>query len=239
MFQCELSVKYGSKQVFDSFKLTLNEGITMLFGKNGSGKTTLLHALTGAIACEGNLLLDGVELTSLTPLKRARYVSLLPQILPSPDLLVKDAVAMGRFPYGAPSAEDKSRIDEIMQTLGIACLSERVASSLSGGERQKVFLAMLLAQDTPVVLLDEPTTYMDISFRETFFSVLNQLKEKRKTVLFVTHDLTSANEADRVLLLDGGALAFDGTKDECFERNVLESAFSVRSYTVDNYRFFK
>lgn len=238
MLESKLTVRYGKKEILN-LSLSLNEGINVLFGKNGTGKSTLLHALTGTVSSQGTFLWNGTELKSLSALERAKIVSLLPQILPSPDLPVKEVVELGRFPYGKPSEQEKTFLNEIMVLLDLTPLKERLTSTLSGGERQKVFLAMLLAQDTPLILLDEPTTYMDISFRETFFSLLSSLKAKKKTVLLVSHDLSLANIADRILLLENGKLTFDGTKGDCFSKHILENAFSIKRYEIDGKQFFQ
>ncbi|HJA02206.1 MAG TPA: ATP-binding cassette domain-containing protein, partial [Candidatus Gallimonas gallistercoris] len=185
MFEARLSASYGKKQVLRDIRFCLPEGVTALLGRNGSGKSTLLHCIAGALPFEGSVKLDGKELKVLPAREKAKLLSILPQMLPSPDLPAEEVVGFGRSPYSARlSAEEREEVHAAMQKLGIGELATRRVSTLSGGEKQKVFLAMLLVQDTPLVLLDEPTTYMDLPFKSVFFSVLQELKEKKKTVLF-------------------------------------------------------
>ena len=181
MFEARISASYGKKQVLHDIRFCLPEGVTALLGRNGSGKSTLLHCIAGALPFEGSVKLDGKELKGLPARERAKLLSILPQMLPSPDLPAEEVVGFGRSPYSARlSAKEREEVAAAMQKLGIGELAKRRVSTLSGGEKQKVFLAMLLVQDTPLVLLDEPTTYMDLPFKSVFFSVLQELKEKKK-----------------------------------------------------------
>ena len=145
------------KQVLRDVKFCLPEGVIALLGRNGSGKSTLLHCIAGALPFEGSVKLDGKELKGLPARERAKLLSILPQMLPSPDLPAEEVVGFGRSPYSARlSAKEREEVRAAMQKLGIGELAKRRVSTLSGGEKQKVFLAMLLVQDTPLVLLDEP-----------------------------------------------------------------------------------
>ena len=163
MFEACISASYGKKQVLRDVNFCLPEGVTALLGRNGSGKSTLLHCIAGALPFEGSVKLDGKELKGLPAREKAKLLSILPQMLPSPDLPAEEVVGFGRSPYSARlSAKEREEVRTAMQKLGIGELAKRRVSTLSGGEKQKVFLAMLLVQDTPLVLLDEPTTYMDL-----------------------------------------------------------------------------
>lgn len=241
MFEAHISASYGKKQVLRDIGFHLPEGVTALLGRNGSGKSTLLHCIAGALPFEGSVKLDGKELKGLPARERAKLLSILPQMLPSPDLPAEEVVGFGRSPYSARlSAAEREEVHAAMQRLGIGELATRRVSTLSGGEKQKVFLAMLLVQDTPLVLLDEPTTYMDLPFKSVFFSVLQELKEKKKTVLFVSHDLSDGIFAcDHVLVLENGGIRFAGKKEECLNGCVLERAFGAARYEVEGNILFR
>ena len=241
MFEARLSASYGKKQVLRDISFCLPEGVTALLGRNGSGKSTLLHCIAGALPFEGSVKLDGKELKGLTAREKAKLLSILPQMLPSPDLPAEEVVGFGRSPYSARlSAKEREEVAAAMQKLGIGELTGRRVSTLSGGEKQKVFLAMLLVQDTPLVLLDEPTTYMDLPFKSVFFSVLQELKEKKKTVLFVSHDLSDGiASSDHVLVLEEGGIRFAGSREECLKECVLERAFGAARYEVEGNILFR
>lgn len=241
MFEARLSASYGKKQVLRDISFCLPEGVTALLGRNGSGKSTLLHCIAGALPFEGSVKLDGKELKGLTAREKAKLLSILPQMLPSPDLPAEEVVGFGRSPYSARlSAKEREEVAAAMQRLGIGELAGRRVSTLSGGEKQKVFLAMLLVQDTPLVLLDEPTTYMDLPFRSVFFSVLQELKAKNKTVLFVSHDLSDGiASSDHVLVLEEGGIRFAGSREECLNGCVLERAFGAARYEVEGTILFR
>ena len=241
MFEARISASYGKKQVLRDIGFCLPEGVTALLGRNGSGKSTLLHCIAGALPFEGSVKLDGKELKGLPAREKAMLLSILPQMLPSPDLPAEEVVGFGRSPYSTRlSAEEREEVAAAMQKLGIGELAKRRVSTLSGGEKQKVFLAMLLVQDTPLVLLDEPTTYMDLPFKSVFFSVLQELKEKKKTVLFVSHDLSDGiASSDHVLVLENGGIRFAGSREECLNACVLERAFGAARYEVEGNILFR
>ena len=233
----ELSVYYGKRPVLHGLSFTVEKGsVTALLGLNGSGKSTLLSAIGGALPYEGSLLFEGVPLACLSPRERAVRLSLLPQILPTPPFTVAETVLCGREPYltlaHRPSSEDARIADEAMALTGIAPLRERRLSSLSGGERQMAFLAMTLAQKAPLLLLDEPTSFLDKVKEKHFLSTLAAARQKEGlTVLAAMHDITAAMRfADRFLILGGGKLLFDGEREALLRTELVEKTFGVRRY---------
>ena len=208
--------------------------ITAVLGANGSGKSTLLRAIMNEIPYTGSVTANGNALADLSHAKRALQISMLPQHLPAPALTVWETVALGRTPHTTHlGAEDRNIVDRALAELEIDHLRDRRTDLLSGGERQKVFLALMLAQDTPVLLLDEPTTYMDISFTDRFFQILRAERDKAKTILLVMHNLTDAFAvADSLLVLQNGGVAFSGTPNEALRQNVPERIFGVQQYTA-------
>lgn len=217
-----LSAFYGKKEILSSLSLTLERGkFTALLGKNGCGKSTLLGCINGQVRYTGSILTDGIPLSKLPPRERAKRIALLPQFLPASPLKAEDLVALGRTPYltlgGTLTEKDREAIRAAMEQCGVTALSDRAVSTLSGGERQKVYLAMLLAQDAEILLLDEPTAHMDMGYTAEFLSLLRWLTEHGKTVLAVLHDLNDAfTYAHEVLLLNEGRLEDPARTEELF-----------------------
>jgi len=228
-----MAIRY-EKELLSDVSFTLGCGITALLGVNGAGKTTLLRTVLGEVRYTGDILLGGVPLQALTAKERARRVSLLPQHPPSPALSVREVIALGLTPHTThPTQKEWQTVDEALKKLDLAALSHRSVATLSGGERQKVFFAMQLVQNTPVLLLDEPTAHMDLSYRGRFFELLRTEARAGKAILAVMHDLSEAvSIADRILLLQNGRLAFDGTPARFITDGIAERSFGVLHYTA-------
>lgn len=229
-----LSAGYPGKTVLQGIDAALPAGrITALLGPNGCGKTTLLKALCGVLPAKGQVLLDDIDLLALPSRQRARQVAYLSQSRSVPDLTAGYLVLCGRYPYTAYprhyTAEDEAAARAAMESMGIAQLADCPLFRLSGGQRQKVYIAMALAQDAPVLLLDEPTTYLDVNHQLQLVRQLRHLADSGKTVVTVLHDLQSALQAaDRILLLDNGKVAAQGTPEAVFACGQLEKVFGVR-----------
>ncbi|MBO5354720.1 MAG: ABC transporter ATP-binding protein [Clostridia bacterium] len=231
-----VTVQYGkARTVLRDISFTAGSGeITVLLGQNGCGKSTLLRAAMQEIPCTGKIFCDKTDLSALSAASRGRLISMLPQHLPAPTLTVRETVALGYAPHATRlGASEWARVDERIAEMGLSALADRPVCTLSGGERQKVFLAMLLTQDTPILLLDEPTTYMDLSFTAHFFDILGRERNRGKTILLVMHDVSDALRiADRVAVIRDAALAFCGTPREALEQNVPENSFGLTRYTA-------
>ena len=226
---------HRDRPVLRGLSLTVNAGeITVLLGRNGSGKSTFLHTVMGEIAHSGEILLGGIPLTSLKPRERAKRLSLLPQHLPSPALSVRETVAMGLSASVARlGAAEWQQVMEKLQLLGIAELAERPVRTLSGGERQKVFLALSLLQNADVLLLDEPATYTDAPYAAQLHELLRAECARGKTLLLVMHDVGAALElADRVAVLENGSLSFYGTPHEALAEEIPEKHFGLARYAA-------
>lgn len=226
---------YGKKQVLDQIDFELPpHTLTAVVGKNGSGKSTLFACAGRKIPYTGEITLSGRELAAMTPRERAQRMAILPQTLPAPAVSVAELAAFGRNPYldfgRRMSPTDRRLVEEALERVGIAALRDKLLAELSGGERQKAYLAMILAQDTDVLLLDEPTTYMDMEYEAAFFRLLKALQaEKGVTLLVILHDLSQAMRyADRIVVLDAGRVRFAGDTRACAAGGVLEAVFRVR-----------
>jgi len=234
-----VSVTLGGKRILEdvSFALRPNR-ITALVGRNGSGKSTLLACVNQQLRYRGIITGGGRDLATLSPKERAKFVAILPQTLPAPSVTVEEMVAFGRTPYldftGRLTQADRTAVRSAMADAQVEALAGRRADTLSGGERQRVALAMILAQDTPIALLDEPTAHMDLGYGEAFLGQLRQLRaQKKKTVLVILHDLAMAVRfADDILVLDEGKLRFAGPVSQCLQETVLEDTFGLKRHTV-------
>ena len=232
-----VSYSVGGRAILNDVSFALPKGrFTVLLGRNGRGKTTLLRAVNREIAHKGCILLDGVPTERLALRERARRISLLPQVLPTAEMTVGELVALGRLPHLAPLARmsegDRAAVAHALALTEAERLAERRLSSLSGGERQRAFLAMALAVEAPILLLDEPTTYLDADARRQFLALLCRLvREEGKTVLAVLHDLNEAlRTADSILLLREGCLAFCGTPEEFAAEGLPEREFGLHPH---------
>ena len=238
-----LTVKFGSRQVLRDVSISLRPNrLTAMVGRNGSGKSTLLSCVNQQLSYTGDIVLDDGDLADLSPRDRAKAVAILPQTLPAPRITAREMASFGRNPWldftGRLTGEDRKMVEEALKDADALELAERYVDTLSGGERQRVALAMILAQNTPIALLDEPTAHMDLKYEAAFLELLRRLREKReKTFLVVLHDLTLAvRYADDLIVLDEGRVVFSGSREECLERSVLEQVFGLRRYVLHSDR---
>lgn len=248
MFEIQnLSSGYPNHPVLQNISLTFPKGsVTVIAGPNGCGKSTLLKALAGILPSSGSLTLSREDLGQLTPREMARRIAYLPQNRTVPEITARRLVLHGRFPYlSYPRRyrrEDEDIADAAMKRLGIEDLAQRSLVSLSGGQRQKVYIAMALAQDTPVVLLDEPNTYLDIAHQIRMMELARLLAEEGKAVVLVLHDLTMALEwADRLVVMGEGTVLTQGTPEEVFQSGCLSQAFGVtvnRMETEQGWKYY-
>ncbi|MBQ8974870.1 MAG: ABC transporter ATP-binding protein, partial [Oscillospiraceae bacterium] len=209
---------YGGRSVIEIEKSLFCEGnIVSVVGKNGCGKSTLLKTLAGMLPYSGSIDLCGRQLRELPGRQRAGLVSYLPQSLTAPDMTVATLVSHGRFSKmgfsKALSRHDRDIIGEAMDIAQVSSLSERRVKDLSGGERQRSFMAMVIAQDAEFLLMDEPSTYMDIEHQMTMWQVLGELRRRGKGIIIVSHDIPQCfSNSDSVLVMDGGrVLSMDST----------------------------
>ena len=243
-----LRAGYPGKTVLDGLDAAIPPGqVTVIVGPNGCGKSTLLKTLCGILPIAGGeILLDGKPLAAFSQGELAKNVAYLSQSRAVPDITAERLVLHGRFPYlrypRRYRPADMAIANAAMARMGVAELAGTPVANLSGGQRQKVYIAMALAQDTPWVLLDEPTAYLDISHQLQMAQQAHFLAESGKTVVMVLHDLPLAlKTAEHMVVMDAGRVIRAGTPREIWESGCLKDVFGVevgRIRTEKGWRYF-
>lgn len=239
------TVRVEQRALVEDVTLTLPPGsMTALLGPNGAGKTTLIRVLAGLLPLsDGAVELGGRPLVEYGRTAIARQCAYLPQQTATRfEMRVEDVVGLGRYPHlkrwGILSRDDHARVAWAIERVGLTAFRARTLPTLSGGERQRVFLARALAQESPILLLDEPTASLDIGRHLELMSLLTELHAEGHTILAAVHDLQSAlSYFPRAVLLNEGRLTDDGPTENVVLGPALETAFSVRVHTGPGYRF--
>ncbi len=226
---------YGENAILKDIALEVHRGQLMtVVGPNGAGKSTLLKLLGGVLPVQkGEVLVDGIPLSRLQPRERARAIRYLQQNHIPADITAYRLVLHGRFPWmGYPRVYrkvDEQFVEEALKKVGMWDKKDCWMSQLSGGEAQKVYLAMCLAQQTRWVLLDEPVTYLDIGAQHHLLEIIERLKRENKGILMVMHDLGLAlSHSDVLAVLDKGQLVFAGPPKEAVESGLLAKTMGIQ-----------
>ncbi|GAB3301495.1 ABC transporter ATP-binding protein [Pseudoclavibacter terrae] len=214
---------------------------TVIIGPNACGKSTLLKALARLLKpSEGSVLLDGADIFTLKTKDVAKRLGLLPQTSLAPEgIRVADLVARGRFPHQGMfdrwSAADERAVTEAMAATRVDALASRFVDELSGGQRQRVWVAMALAQEAPVLLLDEPTTFLDISHQYELLELFRRLRGEGRTLVAVLHDLNQAARfATHLVVMRDGEIVVQGKPGEVLTAELVEDVFSLPCRIIDD-----
>ncbi|MEU9734908.1 ABC transporter ATP-binding protein [Streptomyces sp. NPDC048002] len=233
----EVTVAYDGVDVLHGASVALRPGeVTVLVGPNGSGKSTLLRTVARLQRPRtATLTVDDTDALALSPREFSRRVALLTQGRPTPTgLTVRDVVEFGRYPYrgrwGRADADGRAAVDRALALTGVADLAERGAEHLSGGQLQRVWLASCLAQETGVLLLDEPTTYLDLRYQIELLDLVRDLADDHGIAVgAVLHDLDQAAAlADRIVLLHQGRIVADGLPEDVLTAERLTDTYGIR-----------
>jgi iron complex transport system ATP-binding protein len=236
-----LSVGYGVAPVLDQVSLAIPDGkITALIGANGSGKSTLLRTLAQVLdPIAGTVLLDGRDIAQSPRKAVARIMALLPQNPIAPDgLTVRQLCRFGRYPHkpllARSSAHDEAVVAQALSAAGLSDLANQPLHRLSGGQRQRAWIAMALAQETPILLLDEPTTYLDIAHQMEVLQLLRQLnRDQGRTVVMVVHDLNHAAQfAHHIIAVADGGIHAAGHPEDLLTAELIQTVFGVAAMVV-------
>lgn len=236
-----LGHRYQERVVLSGVELTVAGGeLLAVAGPNGAGKSTLLRRLSGALRGPGVVMLDGADLARLPARALAQRLAMLEQEVPTDlEFRVEEVVSFGRHPHrprlGPLSHRDRAAVHQAMAELGIQDLASRPFSRLSGGERRKILLAAVLAQEPQVLLLDEPTLHLDVHHELEIMSLLSRLTQQGRAVVCALHDLNlAAAFAHRLLLLKEGRIAALGLPGEVLTRESLRDVFGVEAVVVES-----
>lgn len=232
----DLAVSYGSREVLAGLSLSINRGeVTAIIGPNGSGKSTLLRALARLIQPDrGRITFDGQDIQQTSPRELARRLAFLPQAPEGPgDLTIEELVWRGRYPhrglFASARAEDRAAVETALKQARVHELRERTLATLSGGERQRAWIAMSLSREPDLLLLDEPTTFLDIGHQAELLRLLGSLnRERGLTVVMVLHDVTqAAQHARRVIAVRDGQVLHDGPPGEVVTASRISELFGA------------
>lgn len=236
----KLSLSYETVSIIELLDLQTPSGeITALIGPNGCGKSTLLRGLARLLKPQhGSVLLDGQAIHSIPTKQLAKELGILPQSPVAPEgITVRELVAQGRYPhqdwFQQWSVADEEALQKALTLTGLIPLTDRIVDTLSGGQRQRAWIAMTLAQQTDILLLDEPTTYLDLAHQLEVLELLVKLNAEGKTIIMVLHDLNhAAHYANHLVALSDGKIVAQGKPQEVITEEIVLNVFNVESKIV-------
>lgn len=232
----DIKINYGTKTIIENLSMDVPKGkISTIIGPNGSGKSSLLRLISRKNPpAYGQVIYKDKSIYDYDTKELAKKIAFLPQIHKSPtDATVRTLVANGRFPYrsmlGGLSARDEEIIDQVIEFTGLSALEHRALRTLSGGERQRAWIAMTMATQAEILVLDEPTTYLDISYQIELMDLIERMKEEYgTTILLVLHDINLAiRYSDYLFALKDKNILFEGRREEVITRENIRDIFAL------------
>lgn len=238
-----LTLSYQRQTIIDNLDIQLPQGkVTVLIGSNGSGKSTLLKSFARLLKPErGTVILNGADIQTRSTDAVARELAILPQMPDAPEgITVRQLVSLGRYPWQSWmqqwSKQDEEQVQHALIQTGMASLAERPVDALSGGQRQRAWIAMTLAQDTPVVLLDEPTTFLDLAHQVEVLDLLRELnRQEQKTIVMVLHDLNLAcRYADHLVAVHNRTVFAQGAPAAILNEALVKTVFDLNCRIIED-----
>ena len=231
-----VTVILGGEKVVNAVSLSVESGEWLsIIGPNGSGKSSLLRAIAGLVSSTGNIVFDGIDLSELAPKERAQTISIVPQIpVVPPRVKVLDYILLGRTPYLGrgfqPTKEDLTYVLSVVENLDLENVVERYVTEMSGGERQRVIIARALVQQPKILLLDEPTTALDLGHQQEVLELVDkQRQDLGLTVISAFHDLTLASQyGTSMALLVNGVVTNSGIASEVITEDSLKDIYGAK-----------
>ena len=240
-----LNISYGNLDIVKDLNLDIPKGkITTIIGSNGCGKSTILKTIARIIqAKSGDIFVNNINIKEQSPKDLAKVMAVLPQSPQAPSgLTVEELIAYGRFPhqkgFGKMRKEDEDIVTWALKSTGIEDFRERPMEALSGGQRQRAWIAMALAQQTEILILDEPTTYLDLAHQLEILKLLEELNRKQgTTIVMVIHELNNAARfADHMIGVKKGKVVCEGTAHEVMTKENLKELFNIDAEIVEDPR---
>lgn len=231
-----LSIGYGESLIIDDLNLTIPKGqISVFIGGNGCGKSTLLRSVARLLKpTSGSVIIEGKQVTSIHTKELAKKMAVLPQSPIAPEgLTVYQLVKQGRYPHQSIfkqwSADDENKVNHALEATRLTAYKDKAVDQLSGGQRQRAWIAMTLAQDTDIILLDEPTTYLDMTHQIEILDLLFELNEKEnRTIVMVLHDLNLAcRYAHHIISIKNGKVFAEGKPEDVINAEMVRAVFNM------------
>ena len=232
-----ISGGYGNEIILENINFSIQNGeIISILGPNGSGKSTLLK-IAGRLRkpFSGEVFLNGRMIRNIPSGEIAKQIAILPQKSEIPEIMtVEELVSLGRYPYRESASETRKHVDQALESMEISGFRQRQVSTLSGGELQRARLAMTLAQDPQFLLLDEPTTFLDVRCQFEILELIRKLNRERQiSVLMILHDLSLASVySDRILFLKEKKIFYSGTPEQTMKPEIIRDVFGIQTEII-------
>lgn len=235
LYTDKLTLKHSEHTIIDGLSVAFPQGkVTAIVGPNGCGKSTLLNGLSRVhLPAKGQIVLDSKDIHSLPSREVAKKLALLPQETSAPDgIAVRELIRFGRHPHQnflkQWGMDDRSAIQFALEAANLEDLADRLLDTLSGGQRQRAWIAMSIAQETPVLLLDEPTSALDLGHQIEVFDLIRELAEQGKTLIMVVHDLAmAARYADHLIAMKSGEIVAQGAPKDIITPELMDDLYGV------------
>lgn len=237
----DISIHYGKRQILDNVSMEFEKGkITTIIGPNGCGKSSLLKTVARTVTpTNGSVIFEDKPIKNYAPKELAKKIAYLPQVHMSPrDINIKTLVSYGRYPYkkfgGGITPADREIIDETLELTGLTHMKDRLLNNLSGGEKQRAWIAMTICQQPEILLLDEPITYLDVGYQVEVLELIRELGERLKiTIVMVLHDMNfTARYSNRIYVLKDQHVYDYGKPEAIIAHDNMEHVFSIDSQII-------